>query len=74
MGDEGADRSFEVVLPNGKICPASDHGIPDFNAEDFAPTRAGITEVDGVIYVCGGRRIKDNGSRGQTSRTRTILH
>ncbi len=41
---------FKVVLPNGKICPYEDHGIP-------RPPRYfhGAREVGGMLYLCGGQ-------------------
>ncbi len=40
---------FKVVLPNGKVCPFENHGIP------HPPTNfAGAREVGGILHLCGG--------------------
>ncbi len=52
-GNSLGDADFEIVMPNGKICPTADHGLPTYNVTDPVSYH-GITEVDGVIYLCGG--------------------
>ncbi len=60
-GNNAGDADFDIVLPNGKICPPADHGLPPFNVTDPLYLHA-ITEADGVIYLCGGERAANKGS------------
>ncbi len=51
--DSGGDPSINIILPNGKVCPPNDHGIPDFDLD--IPTYAhGLVEHRGVVYKVGG--------------------
>ncbi len=52
LGPESLE--FEVVLPNGQICPAPDHGIPT-NGGGILMIKPLLAEARGVLYMCGGR-------------------
>ena len=54
---------FDVILPNGEMCPQADNGIPAFTE----PVRAwyGLAEAHGVIYLCGGRFKIDDEKTGK---------
>ncbi len=51
------DNAFDVILPNGRVCPKADHGIPDLDRGDpmvISTTKGALAEEDGVFYMCGG--------------------
>ncbi len=55
------DTDFEILLPNGAVCPPLDHGLPGLDPGVFAPRyRHAIAEADGVVYMCGGNLISSN--------------
>ncbi len=55
-GNNAGDVDFEVVLPNGSVCPPSDHGLPAFDAGGPRYHHASA-EVGGVVYICGGKLV-----------------
>ncbi len=60
------DNSIDIIMPDGSLCPASKHGIPDMDAgmeEVVSTTHAAVTEVDGVLYMCGGKEYRQGKSR-----------
>ena len=68
LGNYDWDKQVEVVLPNGKPCPPSDHQIPDFDFGDQLMGRnPAVVEADGVVYLCGGAH-DDTGSTGEEKR------
>ncbi len=54
-----SDRESEVILPNGRTCTWADgSSIPPFDYVDEAQNYdVGVTEVDGVVYQCGGANV-----------------
>lgn len=53
-GNYYGDVDLEVVLPNGAVCPPSDHGVPAFDAGAHRFNHA-VAEANGVMYIIGGR-------------------
>ncbi len=69
LGNSAYDRDLELVLPNGRSCPASDHALPAFalGAEKMT-MHNGVAEVAGTVFKCAGKT-SDGGIGGQSSTT-----
>ncbi len=64
-GNDLGDTDFEIVLPNGAVCPPSDHGLPGLDPGVGAPRyRHALAEAEGVVYLCGGKLTSNNAYLG----------